>query len=187
MTALVAPRSSTATTEHVLPDGTSLALRGLDPGDGGALRTFHLGLSIETVYYRFFCARGPLTDAEVTYFTHVDQRSRVALGVFADGVLVAVGRYDRLPGTTDAEVACVVTDAWQHHGVGTLLLARLVEIARRSGVRRFVAETLLSNTRMLRLLSEVAPMRTSSVGSGLARVLVDLPAGPDTTLRCVTG
>jgi GNAT superfamily N-acetyltransferase len=187
MTTLTAPRFSLPATEQVLPDGTNLVVRGLDPRDGDALRAFHESLSTETVYYRFFCARGPLTDAEVHYFTHVDQRSRVAFGVFADGVLVAVGRYDRLPGTTDAEVACVVTDAWQHHGVGTLLLARLVEVARRSGVRRFVAETLLSNTRMLRLLSEVAPMRTSSVGSGLTRVLVDLPARPDTTLRCLAG
>lgn len=162
-------------TGHVLPDGTELVVRGLDPRDGDALREFHQGLSAETVYYRFFCARGPLTDAEVAYFTRVDQRSRVALGVFAAGELVAVGRYDRVPGTSDAEVACVVTDAWQHRGVGTVLLARLVQVARRSGVRRFVAETLLSNTRMLRLLSEVAPMRTDAAGAGLAHVLVDLP------------
>lgn len=187
MTTLTAPRFSITPTEHVLPDGTTLTMRGLEPRDGDALRAFHQGLSSETVYYRFFCARGPLTDAEVDYFTHVDQRSRVALGVFADGVLIAVGRYDRLPGTTDAEVACVVTDAWQHHGVGTMLLARLVEVGRHSGVRRFVAETLLSNTRMLRLLAEVAPLRTSDVSTGFAHVLVDLPARPDTTLRCVTG
>lgn len=174
-------------TEHVLPDGVTLVVRGLERRDGDALREFHASLSPETVYYRFFCARGPLTDAEVEYFTHVDQRSRVALGAFADGTLVAVGRYDRVPGTADAEVACVVTDAWQRRGVGTLLLARLVEVARRSGVRRFVADTLLSNTRMLRLLSELAPMRTASVGSGFAHVLVDLPRKPDTTLRCVTG
>lgn len=156
----------TDVTEHVLSDGTPVLVRPLRPDDGAALRAFHDGLSVDTVYHRFFCARGPLTDAEVAYFTRLDQRSRVALAAFVDGDLVGVARYDRLPGTTDAEVACVVTDAWQGRGVGTLLLARLVETARRSGVRRFVADTLLSNTGMIRLLAA-------------------LPY--PTTLRCVTG
>lgn len=172
--------------ERRLRDGTPVLVRALEAADGDALRAFHKGLSARTVYYRFFCARGPLTDAEVEYFTHVDQRSRVALAAFADGALVAVARYDRIPGTTDAETACVVTDAWQGRGVGTMLLARLVEVARRSGVRRFVAETLLSNTRMLRLLSELAPMRTAAVDHGTAHVLLDL-SRHDTTLRCVSG
>lgn len=179
-------RSRIEPVERVLRDGTPVLLRALEPGDGDALRAFHQELSAETVYYRFFCARGPLSDAEVEYFTHVDQRSRVALAAFADDRLVAVARYDRIPGTTDAEVACVVTDSWQGRGLGTTLLARLVEVARRSGVHRFVAETLLSNTRMLRLLAELAPMRTSDVEEGAARVALDL-SRRDTTLRCVSG
>ena len=159
--------------QRVLRDGTPVLLRALEPSDGDALRAFHQGLSPQTVYYRFFCARGPLTDAEVEYFTHVDQRSRVALAAVFEDKLVAVARYDRIPGTTDAEIACVVADDWQGRGLGTTLLARLVEVARRSGVHRFVAETLLSNTRMLRLLSELAPMR-SDVEADTTRVLLDI-------------
>ena len=185
MTATTLPRSVIDPAEGVLPDGTRLLVRPLSPGDGDALRAFHLGLSPQTVYSRFFYARGPLTDAEVAYFTHVDQRSRVALAAMVEGELIGVARYDRLPGTTDAEAACVVTDAWQGRGVGTLLLARLAGIARRSGVRRFVAETLLSNSRLLRLLAELAPIRTS-VDSGLAHIQLDL-APHSATLRCVTG
>ena len=162
-------------TTATLRDGTTVEVRPLGPHDANALRAFHDGLSGETVYRRFLCARGPLTDAEVAYFTRLDQRSRVALAAFAEGELVAVARYDRLPGTTDAETACVVTDAWQGRGVGTLLLARLVEIAGRSGVRRFVADTLMSNTPLLRLLADIAPVRTAAVDHGFAHVLVDLP------------
>lgn len=187
MTTSAPARPAVGATEHVLRDGTLVTLRPLGPDDGAALRTFHDGLSVQTVYHRFFCARGPLTDAEVAYFTRLDQRSRVALAAFAGDRLVGVARYDRLPGTTDAETACVVADAWQGRGLGTLLLMRLVEIARRSGVRRFVADTLLSNTRMLRLLADIAPMKTTDVDRGFAHVLVDIPRPRDTTLRCVTG
>ena len=163
--------TTTITRAHVEPaetalrDGTVVLVRPLEPGDGDMLRAFHRGLPARTAYYRFLGARGPLTEAEVEYLTHVDQRSRVVLGAFADDRLVAVARYERIPGTSDAEVACVVKDEWQGRGAGTAVLARLVEVARRSGVRRFVTETLLSNTRMLRLLSGPAP----------------------TTLRCVSG
>lgn len=180
-------RSHLEPVDRVLPDGTPVLLRALEPSDGDALRAFHQGLSAQTAYHRFFCARGRLTDAEVEYFTHVDQRSRVALAAFAEDRLVAVARYDRIPGSTDAEVACVVTDAWQGRGLGTTLLARLVEVARRSGVNRFVAETLLSNTRMLHLLSELAPMRDSRrVDHRPAHRLFD-SSPHDTTLRCVSG
>ena len=185
------PAAPVCATESALPDGTLVAIRPLGADDADALRRFHDGLSRETVYYRFFCMRGPLTDAEVDYFTGVDQRSRVALAAYIDNTLIGVARYDRLPRTTDAEVACVVTDIWQGHGVGTVLLSRLVEIARRSGVRRFVADTLASNTRMLRLLADMSPVRTADVDHGLAHVLVDIPRPRDrrrdTTERCITG
>jgi GNAT superfamily N-acetyltransferase len=140
---------------------TELRIRPLVPGDADALRAFHDTLSATSVYARFFTARGPLTDAEVHYFTGADQHSRVALAALAGDVLVGVGRYDCLPATSDAEIACVVTDKWQGRGVGTLLVASLARIARAAGVRRFVADTHSSNGRMLHLLSELAPLHTT--------------------------
>lgn len=180
-------RASSGCSNLMLPDGTQLLLRPLGPADGEALRAFHDTLSPESVHDRFFCARGPLSDDEITYFTHVDQSSRVALAAFVAGELVGVARYDRLPGTTEAEAACVVTDAWQGRGIGTALLTSLVRSARAAGVRCFVADTLTSNRRMLRILSELAPVRSSTIESGTAHVVIDLQPRPAGTLRCLTG
>jgi RimJ/RimL family protein N-acetyltransferase len=49
----------------------------------------------------------------------------------------------------EAEAAFVVADSWQGRGIGPALLDLLVEGAREGGVKRFVAETLAHNRRML--------------------------------------
>ncbi|MCL2393796.1 MAG: GNAT family N-acetyltransferase [Acidimicrobiaceae bacterium] len=135
----------------VLLDGTPASIRPIRPEDAAALVAFHEHLSAETVYRRFFGIHPHLTPREVERFTHVDYRDRLAIVAEIDHLLAAVARYDRLPGTDRAEVAFVVADAYQHHGLGTLLLTRLVAAARDRGVTSFEAETLERN----RLMREV--------------------------------
>ena len=155
-----------------------VVIRPIGPADGEALRRLHASLSADTVYHRFFSARGPLTEAEVAYFTSVDQHARVALGAFVDDVLIGVARYDRTEACDDAEVAFVVTDTWQGHGVGSALLAELVRRARADGVRRFIADTMESNRRMVRLLAELGTITTLDVDHGFVHIAVDVPAPP---------
>jgi GNAT superfamily N-acetyltransferase len=57
-----------------------------------------------------------------------------------DDEIVGVARYDRSPtDRTAAEIALVVEDAWQRHGVGRQVLAELTALAAQRGVRRIVA------------------------------------------------
>jgi len=134
-----------------LRDGTELTVRPIRPDDAQRLVAFHATLSQWTVYLRFFSSHRELSDEEVRRFTRVDYHLRLALVVENERGLVAVGRYDRLPGTADAEVAFVVADDFQHHGIGTLLLEELARAAWPRGITYFVAEVLTSNTAMLRV------------------------------------
>jgi len=139
------------TTGVVLADGTPLSIRAIRPDDAARLAAFHASLSQWTVYLRFFSSHQDLSDEEVRRFTQVDYRDRVALVAEMDGRLVAVGRYDRLPDTTDAEVAFVVADDYQHHGIGALLLDHLARAGWSRGITGFMAEVLVGNTAMLRV------------------------------------
>src|SRR4029450_8636341 len=49
----------------------------------------------------------------------------------------------------EAEVALMVADAWQGTGAGTLLLEHLAAAAVEHGVRRFTAEVMSENGRMM--------------------------------------
>jgi GNAT superfamily N-acetyltransferase len=131
-----------------LSDGTLATIRAIRPEDAEALSDFHDHLSSETVYRRFFSVHPHLQAKEVRRFTTVDYRNRLALVVEVGGRLSAVGRYDREPGRDRAEVAFVVADALQGHGVGALLLEHLAGAARRRGVASFVAQTLGGNYAM---------------------------------------
>ena len=69
------------------------------------------------------------------------------------GIIVAGGRYVAIqPGK--AEVAFVVTDEYQGHGIGAALLRHLTLIARARGLYALFAEVLSENRPMLRVFEK---------------------------------
>lgn len=166
--------------EVTLRDGRVLSIRRMAPDDADRLVDFHGRLSPETVYLRFFSAHPRLLPAEVTRFTHVDQHDRVALvAVDREGSIQGVGRYDRLPGTDEAEVAFVVADALQGRGLGRELLARLGPIAREEGISRFVAETLVGNQPMLKVFRTSGWTTRARLEDGVMHVTMELDGSDD--------
>ena len=162
-------------------DGAQLDLRPIRPDDAPRLVAFHELLSPRSVYRRFLFVHPRLSAAEVERFTTVDYLDRLALVVEDDGCLVAVGRYERIPGTTEAEIAFVVTDAYQHHGIATLLLDRLADAAWGSGVTTFVAYTLAENREMVDVFMHSGFAVTTSVED--ATTTARFPIEPDTAYR----
>jgi GNAT superfamily N-acetyltransferase len=133
----------------VVAEGLRYHVRPIRPDDGPRLVELHGRLSSRSLYLRFFSAHRALSDAEVAHFTRVDYADRLALVATVGDRIIGVGRYDRLAGEPEAEVAFVVDDAYQHHGVGSELLDELSDAALARGVRVFVAETLVENRAML--------------------------------------
>jgi len=155
-------------------DGRTVSIRPISPSDGDALVHFHEGLTKETTRLRFFIMHPYLSPREIARFTQVDHHDREAL-VALDGLdIIAVGRYDRLPGTGDAEVAFVVADGWQGHGVGTHLLEQLAHRARTEGVSGFVADTLTENHRMREVFRHSGLLAGSGTEAGVVHVRLDL-------------
>ena len=128
-------------------------VRPIRPDDVNALLAFHDHLSDRSCYLRFFSLHRHLLPKEVERFTRVDYRDRLALVAEHDGRLIAVVRYDRQPDSTEAEVAFVVADECQHHGIGSLLLDELASAARERGITTFVADTLDENLTMLEVFT----------------------------------
>ena len=130
-------------------DGTEAVVRPVSSADAGALLRFHGHLSARSIRLRYFYPHKDLSPSEVVHFTQVDGEARVALVIECASELIAVGRYDRLDDQSVAEVAFVVADAYQHHGLATMLLHRLADTARSVGITRFIAEVLAENRAML--------------------------------------
>jgi succinyl-CoA synthetase alpha subunit/GNAT superfamily N-acetyltransferase len=155
-------------------DGAPIHLRSIVPADADALIEFHRSLSPESAYFRFFSFHPTLSRGEAEHFTHVDGNDRVALVALADDRMVAVGRYDRLRGSGDAEVAFVVADAYQGHGIGTLLLEHLAAIGVAAGLERFVAQVLPGNHRMLGVFRQSGFEESARLATDVVEVVLPL-------------
>jgi GNAT superfamily N-acetyltransferase len=151
-------------------DGLCFRVRPIRPDDAGRLVEFHRSLSPHSVYLRFFTFHPTLSAAEVARFTTVDYVDRLALVATEGDRLIAVGRFDRFPDTTEAEVAFIVADEFQHHGIGALLLDELVKAARDRGIETFTAQTLAENKAMLDVFRHAGFPVTSSIEFGTVNV-----------------
>ncbi len=135
--------------DMVTPGGDRIHIRPIRSGDAAGLQAFHRRLSDRSVYRRFFFVHPVLSPPEIEHFTHVDYVDRLALVAERGDRIVAVGRYERTPATSEAEVAFVVADEYQHHGIGTVLLRQLADAALGRGITVFTAQTLAENHAML--------------------------------------
>jgi acyl-CoA synthetase (NDP forming)/GNAT superfamily N-acetyltransferase len=154
----------------VAADGGTVHLRPITPDDADGLNGLMERSSDQTRYYRFFGPMKRLSDRDLHRFTHVDHDNRVAFVVLLGDQIVAVGRYDRLPGTADAEVAFLVEDAHQGRGLGSVLLEHLAAAGRERGIERFVAEVLAQNGRMVRVFRDAGYEATRSFEDGVVHL-----------------
>lgn len=164
-----------------LTDGTTVCYRPIEVSDAAALRRFHDRLGEETVRLRFMSAIPHLNDQQAQYFTGVDGYDRVALVALdptQPAEIIAVVRYDRDPGTYNAEYAAVVADRWQGRGLGFGLTRRLIDEALVRDVRSFYALVLPENVVMLSLLRALGLPERMHFEDGIERVEIEL-AGPN--------
>ena len=123
-----------------MKDGREVTIRPIRPEDEPLMAEFHRTLSDRTVYLRYF--------ASLSLSTRIahDRLLRICFGDYeremvlvteyrdaASGIakIVAVGRLNKLGGyTNEAEVAVLVSDAYQSRGLGHELLRRVVQVAR---------------------------------------------------------
>ncbi len=154
-------------THMVLDNGTQINFRSIHPTDEPRMRDLFYALSQETVYYRFMKEMKVFPHKQIQEFVYVDHRNDVAVVATlpeAHGEdIIAIGRYYVDKKTNHAEVAFVVRDEWQNHGIGSFLLKHLATIAKRNGITGFTAEVLRANRAMQAVFKQSAAKVTSEV------------------------
>ncbi|MFE9999146.1 bifunctional acetate--CoA ligase family protein/GNAT family N-acetyltransferase [Streptomyces avermitilis] len=166
----------------VLRDGGTARIRPITVDDAERLVSFYEQVSDESKYYRFFAPYPRLSAKDVHRFTHHDFVDRVGLAATIGGEFIATVRYDRINAAglsasapaDEAEVAFLVQDAHQGRGVASALLEHIAAVARERDIRRFAAEVLPANSKMIKVFTDAGYTQKRSFEDGVVRLEFDL-------------
>lgn len=138
-----------------MKDGTPVTIRPIRPEDEPLMVKFHETLSDRSVYLRYFGSLSLKTRIAHDRLVRIcfgDYDRELALVAEVEGAegpeIVGVGRMNRIFGTDEAEVAIIVTDAYQNRGLGADLLRRVIRVAREEGLRAVNSEMMADNLAM---------------------------------------
>jgi acetyltransferase len=137
--------------------GDLLTIRPIRPEDEPLMVQFHQGLSEESVYLRYahmVKLKQRIAHERLTRICFIDYDREMLLVAdsknlqTADHEILAVARLSKLHGSNEAEFALIVSDRYQHQGLGTELLRRLIEIGKEEKLSAIVGYILGSNHAM---------------------------------------
>src|SRR5579864_3494193 len=141
--------------DWAMKDGTAVTIRPIRPEDEPLMVKFHETLSDRSVYLRYFGSlslKTRIAHERLVRICFGDYDRELALVVEIKGMegpeIIGVGRLNRVFGTDEAEVAVIVTDAYQNHGLGAELLRRAIRVAREEGIRALTSEMMADNLSM---------------------------------------
>jgi len=138
--------------EAILRDGASVAIRSLTAADRDHVISVFHRMSPTSVRHRFFTTKRELSPSDLAFLDQLADGPDVALAAIVrtpDGErALGIGRYVVLADGRSAEVAFEVGDADQGRGIGTLLLEHLAINARRRNIATFIAEVEGDNRQM---------------------------------------
>lgn len=136
-------------------------IRPIVPEDEPLMIRFHEHLSEQSVYLRYFHLmklEERISHSRLAHICLIDYQRAIVLVAEREGEIIAVGRLNKSDNEQHGEFAIVVSDAFQHRGLGTELLRRLIEIGSAEGLRRITA-IILPENRAMQVVSERAGFR----------------------------
>ena len=146
--------------EQVAWNGETLTLRPIRPEDGPAHLAFFAALTPDDVRYRMFVRVRELQPSQLARFTQIDydrEMAFIATRALPGGgeQTLGVARVVADPDNIQAEFAVTVRSDLKGHGLGRVLMEKLVAYCRKRGTREIVGEALPQNTRVIKLVRKL--------------------------------
>lgn len=161
-----------------------ITIRPIRAEDKGLVVEAFRALEPRSIYQRFFFNKKELSEAELRRLTEPDNaREAVLVATIPTGIgerIVGLGRY-----TGDmecAQLAFTVEEDYQGRGIASILLRRLILLARENGIARFEAHVLAGNGPMLGVLRHSRLPATEREKDGIVTVTLALDGDVDIQL-----
>jgi acetyltransferase len=160
---------------ETLRSGERVLIRRARAEDMALYPDFVGDVSAEDLRLRFFAHIAELSAEEVDKLAHLDYRHEmafIALDEHAGQMLGLVRLRDELDERT-AEFAILVRSRLKGHGLGWLLMRRVIDYAKQKGLRRVYGDVLTENTAMLQMCAELG-FYAQDMGPDFTRVVLNL-------------
>ena len=179
----IRPYPSQYVSDWTLKDGAVVKIRPIRPEDEPLMVDFHRTLSDRTVYLRYFAS------LSLSARTAHERLLRICFGDYEREMvlvverhdsssrkpkIVAVGRLNKLRGRNEAELAVLIADQLQNHGLGCELLTRLVQVARDEKLSKLRLEMLYDNVAMQVISKRVGFQLHKHYDSGSVSAVMEL-------------
>jgi acetyltransferase len=165
-----------------MKNGVPVIIRPIRPEDELLMVGFHKALSERTVYLRYFQPlklRQRVSHERLVRICFQDYDRQIALVVEskdAEGkaVIIAVGRLSKIHSQSEAELAVLVDDRYQHLGLGKELYRRMIEIARAEKLQRVLSTILTENLEMRAICSKLGFALRADVEEDTVQAVLEL-------------
>lgn len=163
--------------------GVNVTIRPIRPEDEPLIAKFHEGLSERTVYMRYLQAMNlsQRTGHErLSRLSFVDYDREIALLAVRrnpdndEPEIMGIGRLSKQHGTEQAEFVELVSDQFQHQGLGKELLLRLIQVARDEKVATIFGYVLKENNEMIQLVEKLGFGLSPTERDGVLRAEITL-------------
>ncbi len=133
--------------------GETIVLRPIRPEDEAQHRSFVEALQPQDLRLRFFSVRRELPRSELARLTQIDyarEMAFIAVRTLADGGAQTLGVVRAVvdPDNVDAEFAIIVRSDLKGHGLGHLLLRKMIDFLSGRGTQRMIGHVLRENGAM---------------------------------------
>lgn len=139
--------------------GKTITIRPINLQDMTLEQDFIDHLSPETKHYRFFGAINHVSDTVLKSLCDIDGKNSMAFIATENSngkeIEIGVCRYVFSENPDVHEMALTIADAWQHNGLGKLLMTHLMSYAKSHGIQTLYAVELAENPQMHALSKEL--------------------------------
>ncbi|MCL4507796.1 MAG: bifunctional acetate--CoA ligase family protein/GNAT family N-acetyltransferase [Chloroflexi bacterium] len=168
--------------KFTLKDGKEVTIRPIRPEDEPLLVKFHGTLSDRTVYGRYFQQLNlsqRVAHERLTRICFIDYAREMALVAEykdenGETHILGVSRLTKVHGLSEGRFLVIVTDNYQHMGLGTELLRRIIAVARAENVKHVSADIMPAFGDMRRICEKVGFTIGEEGSAGLQKVEIEL-------------
>ena len=138
---------------------TDITIRPMTLNDTELESQFVHNLSFETKHNRFLEGINELSASMLKRLCDIDGKTAMAFIATIEHQgkeqQIGVSRYACDPATNESEMAITVADEWQQHGIAQLLMTRLIDYAKNTGISTLYSIDFANNTAMHQLAKDL--------------------------------